>query len=142
MLTVTLAMVIVIIKLFPQSDLAVLLHRHLVEYPVERLARVERRHVIFALLVIAVLLLAQELIAVAGPADMAFVFLWDVSIYLDLTGVALTVAAVRWTKTVWTLARALPRRSIRIRSAHRRSIKTNARPKPANDDDVHRCIAA
>lgn len=141
MLALALTIVVIILKLFPRSSLAVFLHRHLVERPVERLASVERHHIVFALLVIAALLIAQDLLPVAGPADMAFAFLWDVSIYLDLTGVALAVTALRWTKVIWTLARPVPRKSGLARCPRPRSRTTKPIAKPSNDDDVHRLSA-
>ena len=128
--------IILILKLFPQTPAARLLHTYLVERPAAWLASRTRAHVIFALFIIVLAFAGREFVLVAGTADIAMVLAWDVSLFVDaliVTWTAATVARIKgWRQMLiarWQAVR-LPKRP--SRAARRR----RSRPeRPANDDE-------
>lgn len=138
MLTVLLLGVTAILRGFPETAVALWLDRQVTEIAA-RAARIERRHLVFLALMTLVLVAGSELLAIGGPLDGALVLLWDVSTYLDIVMVSVTVAAVARGRMVLRLvaprlARVLPRR---------RTPRTRAaRPeRPSANDDDHRAFA-
>ena len=129
---------VLVMKLTPHSSLGRWLNAALVERPLERLTKMDRRHLIFLLLVIGVALFASEAIMAMGSFDLFTAFAWDLSVYLDVmvfTYALATIARGRQAARWLALRGALLLRR-RPRSRARRS---SAVRKPAersdNDDD-------
>lgn len=119
LLLVTLTM-----KLFPRVPLSRALHRLLVEMPLAALVTLRRRHVIFVLIVAAMLFAGAELIMMVGAPEIAVVLAWDVSFYVDALLAAWALAAAG------TMAR--PLRGARRRAPRRRRPASKV---AANDSD-------
>jgi hypothetical protein len=142
LLTATLVM-----KLFPETPLARALHRILVAGPLERIASMGRRHLIFAMVALAMLLAGTELILLLGSTDIALMMAWDVSLYVDAAIAAWTLAAVSRGKGAWLLMRSrvarLARRSPRPRAPRRHAAtRTNANDADAGDGPPARVALA
>lgn len=128
------------IALAPGSSVARILKAWLVDWPAARLIGVQRRHLIFLFVAIVS---AQALMTVGMP-DLGVALAWDVSVYVDLALLGLTMAAVtnvkaagrslaaRW--RVFRQARFMPRRRAKRTPLHRPTAP------PANDD-VHPAFA-
>jgi len=123
------------IALAPNAVIARFLRPWLVDWPASKLANFERRHLIFLILAI---ISAQALVSV-GMSDLGIALAWDVSAYVDLVLIGLTMATVnnvrataRLIATQWRVRRtvhAKPRRR-----AKRTLVRRPAEP-PVNDDD-------
>lgn len=136
MLTGLVVFAIVLLRGFPETPAARWLDRTLVA----GLRKITRTHLIFLILMSVILIAGTELLAMAGPFDMALVLVWDVSAYIDI---ALTTAVVAGASRGGAglrvvVARFLPRRSARAR---RSRVGTPSKAKPANDDDGPRVFA-
>jgi hypothetical protein len=134
MLTGLLLTLTLVMRLFPETALARSLHRRLIEWPLTRLAALDRRHVILVFLVAGVVLFASDLVFMLGSSDLAVALAWDVSIYADALLAACALAAVARGKAAWRalLIRAVSRpRRPRVRS--RRPVRAQ-RP-TSNDSD-------
>jgi hypothetical protein len=108
-----------VMKLAPRSPLGRWLNTALVARPLERIARMDRRHVIFALLVIGAVLFASETIMAIGSFDLITAFAWDLTAYLDVMVITYALAAV---------ARARDGlKALQVRAA--RTLRRNARPR-------------
>jgi hypothetical protein len=130
------------ILLFPETPAARLLHRYLAEKPADLLARIERKHVIFAIVGVFVLLSAGEMLAILG-SDVAVLIAWDMSLYLDAAIAVWTASALTRIRSAWSVVCSRVR-SIAFRAKSRavlgRQAKTRRNPgssPPANDDDRH-----
>ena len=126
-----LLLAILVMCLFPATPAAKWLHLHLVELPMAVAAKLERRHVIFILLMI---LFAQAAAAALPLADVAALGLWDLAAYVDAVAVASVVAVAsraRW--IVRAIAASLLRRP---NAARARRTRPQRRELPANDDGV------
>lgn len=106
---------IVVLRWFPGTALARWLERQVTEVR-RRLARIERRHVLFAVLLTLIVVFAGEALAMLGPLEMGLVVLFDVSTYIDIVLVAGTMAAIACGRGVlqW-IAMRLPRPRARAR---------------------------
>lgn len=116
-------LIIAMMKLFPTLPVSRLLHRTIVELPLLKLATMDRRHVIFGVALLVMLVTASEMIMLLGSADVAILLAWDVSIYLDAVLAIWTLAAVTRSKAAWqSLAGILTRpfRGARRRAPRRR----------------------
>lgn len=109
------------------------LHRRLVERPAAWLNALDRRHLLFVLLLLAALAAGGELLAMLGPLDMGLVLLWDMATVVDAAIAASVVAgATRLRHGVRYLA-------LRIGGARRRERRTRrASVRPAANDDGKR----
>lgn len=112
------------------------LHSAMVEEPLRLAERLERRHWIF--LVIG--LLAIEAFAVALPADLAVLAVWDVALYVDVVIATWTLSAYARVHSAkaWIDARAgqmgrMRRRAMGLR--RRRLRRPPSSRSGANDDD-------
>lgn len=135
MLTWLLAGLIVVMKLFPTTPAARALHRAFVERPLEKLSAMDRRHLIFAVIALAMLSTGLEMVMLLGSTDLLMLMAWDVSLYVDAVIAVWTVAAVTRLKGAWRYALgriAAPFRAARPRTSRRRI--ATAHP-PANDAD-------
>lgn len=131
MLTGLLVFAMVVLRGFPETAAARWLDR-VVAASVAALGRIERRHLIFLILMTVVLIAGAELLAMGGPLDAGLIVLWDISTYVDIVLTTAVIAgatrgAVGWRAIV---ARFAPRRS----GARRRRVARKA-AKPANEDD-------
>ncbi|MGL4313154.1 MAG: hypothetical protein ACRCSO_04125 [Sphingomonas sp.] len=111
------------------------LHR-LTVLPLARIANgITRQHLLFALLMVAVLLLAGEVIAALGPLDMSLVLLWDVAGLADALITAVSVAVVaRSAARFWRLVPMARRRSPAPRPPRQRRARLTLN-RADNDDD-------
>lgn len=109
------------------------LWRRLVEQPAAWLNGLDRRHLLFALLLLTVLVAGGELLAMLGPLDMGLVLLWDVASFVDA---AIAVTVVAGGTRLGHAVRFLSTRLGIARRRERRSRRTSGRA-PANDDGEH-----
>ncbi|MDR6848625.1 hypothetical protein J2X47_000068 [Sphingomonas sp. BE270] len=132
MLTGLLVYTIIVMQFFPETAVARWLDRT-VAITRDVFGRIERRHLIFLMLTAVILIAGAELLAIAGPFDMALVVLWDVSTYIDIVLTTAVIATATRGGAGWRtlIARFLPRRAPRAR--RRRGVQ--ATPPSANDDD-------
>ena len=122
----------------PRLPVSRLLHRLTVEMPLHRLAVLDRRHAIFALILLAMLFVGSEMIMMLGSADIAMLLAWDVSIFVDALVAAWTLAAVSRSRTAWQMLAGIaarPLRGARRRAPRRRRAGLQA---AANDSDEDR----
>ena len=89
------ASLIAVMRLFPQTPFARLLHHELVERPMRWLSTLKRHHVFYLILVIAMAFAAGEVIAALGSFDVAALFAWDLSIYFDAVAAMIAFAVAR-----------------------------------------------
>lgn len=125
-------------RFFPETAFARLLHFHLVEEPTARLSKLERHHLLFLMIAVAMLFAGSEVIAILGSADMAFSIAWDMSLYFDAVAVAAAVAAARQIRIAVRLARS----SLNVRTVlplgrpHKRERKSRPQPStPASGNE-------
>lgn len=121
--------------LWPQLPAARWLHRTIIETPLDLIGKMERRHIIFALLA----LFLFQAYAMVATVDLATLVLWDLSLYVDLF---ITVWAIKLSAGVegiktWGKTKAASLvRAFRLPNRSRASRIRRKRP-PANDDDHH-----
>ena len=130
-----LLLIIVTMKLFPQVPLARALHLMLIELPLRKIAVMDRRHLLFGVILVGMLFASAELIMMLGSADIAMVMAWDASVYVDALLATWALAAVARSKAAWQALVGLvtrPLRGARLRSSRRRRANTG---KAANDAD-------
>jgi hypothetical protein len=134
MLVGLLALVILILKLFPETPFARLLHGWLVEAPLARASSVRRTDV----LLILILLVAGQSFMLAGSVDVAVLYATDLSFYVDAAIAASFAAAAASLRTRWATFKAVsaapfrrdPRRAPRPRSRRSRPL-----PRISNDHE-------
>jgi len=123
------------IALAPDAPLAQLLKPWLVDWPAAKLSRFERRQLIF---IVVAIVSAQALMSVGMP-DVSVALAWDVSTYVDLALLGLTMAAVTNVKAVGRLLalqwRTFRRPRIRPRQRAKRTPVRRPAARSANDDD-------
>jgi len=128
--------IILAMKLCPDIPIARAMHRAFVEVPFDRLATMDRRHIIFGVVALGMLFSCAELIMLLGSSDLVMLMAWDLSLYVDAVIATWTVAAVTRVRRFWHHVKAriaaLVRLPARPRTSRRRI--TSARP-PANDAD-------
>jgi len=124
---------ILAIRFQPDAAISRLADRYLVRPLAGWLNKLDRRHLIFGLLVLLIVLLAGEMLAALGPLDMGLVLMWDVASFADaLVATTLAASAMRLRPVrawIGAVARVVPRRRERRPAAAVR--KTSA----ANDED-------
>ncbi len=140
MLTGLLLGMMLIMRLFPETPLAKTLHCHLVERPVDWVQNRTRHDLLFYLALTFMLLVGDELVVMLGSFELAMMFAWDVSLYVDaLIATSALSAAGRWKGlTAWMrgkIAVARPAYRRRTRRRARRQISVSKSARPANDDD-------
>ncbi|MDQ3144554.1 MAG: hypothetical protein M3Q57_06705 [Pseudomonadota bacterium] len=134
------AIAILIARLFPTTPTGRWLHLTLVEIPVDWLSRVERKHVIFLL----IMLLAGPSLALALPVELALLYAFDLSVYLDVVVAVGTLGAASRAKLVWArfetaVARAVAPAKILVGVTPRpRATRPRVRKTPANRNDADR----
>jgi hypothetical protein len=134
-------------RFFPETAFARLLQFHLVEQPMARLSKLERHHLLFLMIAIAMLFAGSEIIAILGSADMAFSIAWDMSFYFDAVAVTALVTAARQIRIAVRLTRSSlsTRPTLRLgRKRRSREVRSPAQSRAsasANDDDPHREFA-
>lgn len=131
---------IMIMKWAPLSPLGTALNRQLVELPLQRLARLQRHHLIFVVLIVALLMAGSEAMAALGSVDFAVIYALDVSLYIDGLLMTLALASLARSRSRFAVLRArgssLATR-LRRRFGRRRirALPPGKRPgKSANDD--------
>ncbi|MEO6387155.1 MAG: hypothetical protein ABIT16_08110 [Croceibacterium sp.] len=134
-----LVVLMLVMRLAPQSWFGRVLMRQVVELPLQYLGKLERHHLIFVILIVAMAMVAGELVLALGSVDAALIYALDVSFYIDGLLMTLALASLARTRSglaylrasaamkIGRLRRVFGRR--RTRSARRTSVK------PSNDDD-------
>lgn len=121
----------------PDTDIARWLHRATVQDPLDRLARLERKHILF----LVVGLFAIQAYAAVLPAELAIVLAWDMTAYVDamIATWALSTFARLNSMKAWAAVRMAallaPFRRLRMRARRSRPVRPKARKPAANDDD-------
>ena len=141
MFAATFAFMLAIAKLYPETPIGKAINHMMVAWPLDRLSRMSRTHVIFSLALIVMLVAGAEMIAIVGSADIAVMMAWDVALYVDITLTAITLAAVARGKGAWQALRAVPHaigRRLGVRPRQRRRGAHAEKPKapPSNDDHL------
>lgn len=133
-----------VMKLAPHSGAGRLLNRQLVELPLALFARMERHHLIFVLVVAALLMAGTEVLVGLGTVDFALVYALDMSLYIDGLLATMALASLARTKSgVTALRLGAASLGARMRRTFGRRKTRNARPpraSGANDDD-HPAVA-
>jgi hypothetical protein len=129
---------ILVMKLTPRSPFGRWLNLALVERPLARIAAMNRRQVIFALVMVGVLLFAGEAIVALGSFDLLTAFAWDLTAYLDVMAVAYALAGVARARAElkWLALHASRplRRGPRPRAPRVRGVRKR-QDRASNDDD-------
>lgn len=136
--------IMLVMRLAPASPLGKALNRQLVEVPLRVLGGMRRHHLIFVILMAALVAAGSEAIFAMisiGGVDFAVVYAFDVSLYVDGMLLALALASVSRTRATAALLRAgaialavrMWRRAGRRRARH--APARRATRKPSNDDD-------
>jgi len=137
MLAGCLLFLIATMLLFPGTAMGRLLHEQLVERPLARLQTVRRHHVLFLIGLVALSLIAGEMVVIMGSFDLAIVLAWDISIYVDVVIATSTLAVMGRAKAAWHVLKTKVFRSRgRARNRARRTSRPGRRSHTsANDDD-------
>jgi len=132
------AVALIAMLLAPQTEFGQLCHRQLVERPAHRLLNLQRKDILYGLILLGVMLGGGELAWLLGPEFMA-AYAMDMAIYFDavLVSYAATLAAKLRGARVAVLA-AIGRPFRRSAPRRKRNASTpSAARKPANDDEPH-----
>jgi hypothetical protein len=139
MLTGILGLCIMVMRLCPGTPTARYLHHHCVARPVAWLGRLERRHLLFAMVTVGALLLAGEMIGMLGSADLMLAWTWDLTVYFDAAAVTVVLARVARVTPVVAIARrrlmAWFARSTRSRCNESDTTKSLRTASADNDED-------
>ncbi len=135
MLAGLLGLVILFIRLFPETPIGSALHFYCVELPLRMAHQLERRH----LILLFILLCSGQMLAMIGSAELALAYAVDLSIYYDAVITASLAAAAAKLRTAWfaftqTTSRWLAMVS-RPRARSQRETASTPSKAPANDDD-------
>jgi hypothetical protein len=127
----------VIVRLFPKTELGRWLSFYLVELPCEKLAKFERKHMIF--LVFGIFMVQG--FAMVVSVDLAVIAALDLSLYIDAALSVATVAAVTRISSAWNvvaskylgaIANLVKRKPRAVKS---KTAVSKSALKPSNDDD-------
>jgi hypothetical protein len=129
-----------VMRFAPDSSIGKALNRQLVEVPLRVLGGMRRHHLIFVILLVALMAVGSEAILALGSMDFAVIYALDVSLYVDGLLVTLALASVTRTRSVVALLSAnAASLAVRMRrGSGRRASRAPARRaarKPSNDDD-------
>lgn len=122
--------------LAPDSAAGRAMHRNLVERPLEALAKFERHHLIYFVIMLGFMIGGGEVFAILGPEAVA-AFALDFAIYIDavLVTYALSAAAMAKRSASW-MKRVIIRPFARIAPRRKRTARRSTpRRSSANDDD-------
>jgi hypothetical protein len=130
------AMATAIMTLWPETRAARWLHRHMVDYPLERAEQATRRQMLAALIMVVLLVGSMGEIAALAPGDLLFLYSLDLATYVEVVVTVWTVAAFTSAKGAGRalVARLPKRRAMAQRRRRRRTGPMRAR-KSSNDDD-------
>ena len=128
-----------VMKLLPHSPYGRFLNSTLVQRPLARLAEMDRRQVIFVMVLVGLTLFATDMVFLFGSYDLLALYAWDLTVYLDVTVIAFALATVaRGRSTVrWLTVRAslALRRAPRPRARRSRADLSKQQDRVDNDDD-------
>ena len=131
--------VTVLLRCCPKAPMACYLQNAVVARFCQWLDGLSRRHIIYAVIVVGLLLTAGELVAMLGSTDLLFAYALDLSFYADaLIASAGLAAMARGARVALTLRKSRAARVFRRPQAarRRRSVAERAQAKPpVNDDD-------
>lgn len=125
--------VMLVMKLFPETPAARLLHLQLVEKP----AAWTRRQLIYAALLVGLCFAGGEFVMLAGGADMAMLMAWDMAFAFDVMIAAWTAATMGRLRVMRDYV-AVRWRGVRPRS---RAVRTRVRKPSADNDDEPGLVA-
>jgi hypothetical protein len=135
-----LLLMILTMKLFPEVPASRLMHRALVEVPLRGLAAMSRRHMIYGVVLVAMLAAGVEMVVMLGSTDLVMLMAWDVSLYVDAVIAAWTIATVARGKAAWQVlaGRLAGRRGTpRPRAPRRRREGSKTAANDAGEDGGH-----
>ena len=118
-----------IMRLWPEIPIARWLHLVLVEAPLRLAAGLERRHLVFLILLLVVLAAGGEMLALAGP-NIGVAIIWDVATYVDLAAAMMAAGALARTRPKYFLLRARISSLVRRIAGHRRQRRARRLSKP------------
>jgi hypothetical protein len=131
-----------IMRVWPQTPVARFFHVHLVERPVAWAAGFERHQLLYVFALGALLLMSAEVIAIFGSAELAMVYAFDLSLYVDAALATYMAAVVSRIQTArnWLIGhvRRWTHRVARPVSTKRVARQRRVRPKlkiASNDDE-------
>ena len=134
-----LTVVMLVMKVAPQSPLGRWLNRTLVERPQQKIATMDRRHVMMLMILAAITLFATDMVFMFGSYDLLTLYAWDLSTYLDVMVLAYALAgAARARATLRSIAcraAAFLRRLPRARAKRLRASAAKPRKRSDNDDE-------
>ncbi|MGJ3648796.1 hypothetical protein ACLB0R_10020 [Sphingomonas sp. GlSt437] len=135
MIALALALIAIIgIRLSPDAFISRLVDRWLVRPIAGYLNKLDRRHLIFVVLILLVMLTAGELLAAFGPLDAGLILMWDVASFADaIAATVLAASIIRLKPIVAQLRLVVSRWQPRRRQRRDRSGATTIRA--ANDED-------
>lgn len=132
MLALVLGMLLFTLRRWPDLPLCRAAQRRVITPLAAALNRLDRRHILFALVLLPVLLGAGELIVLMGSVDAALLLAWDASLFADALIASVALATLRPLRALRPLlARLRPPATPRARRLRR---ARRAAP-PANDGD-------
>ena len=137
-MTVLLLGATLILRLCPETPLALFLRDQLVVRPLAWFANLRRHDIIYYIIVAGLLLSAGEMVAMLGSADLVLAFAADLALYFDIVAIGMIVALGSRLKVALQFIAARFESAVRIlkrtpgkrRRRERRSCK-----RACNDDD-------
>ncbi|MFT3726594.1 MAG: hypothetical protein QM759_02065 [Terricaulis sp.] len=141
MITGLFALCVLVMRCFPETALARWLNANLVERPLAWLSRLRRRDVILLFVMIALLLVANDVIMLFGAGELLAIGV-NLSVYFDAVLVATAVTIAATVATAWRAMRARLATWLRAaalwraRVARRVRSRTRRTPKSLSDDDA------
>lgn len=128
-----------VMTLFPDIPASRAMHRAFIEVPLEKLAVMDRRHVIFGAVAVFMMFSCAELIMILGSSDLVMLIAWDMALYVDAVIATWTLAAVTRAKGAWAFLKAClaapSRTALRPRASRRKTIGTRSASNDSDEDD-------
>lgn len=137
-----------VMRFAPDSSIGKALNHQLVERPLRVIGGMQRHHLIFVIVMAALLVAGGEVILALGSMDFAVLYALDVSLYVDGLLMTLALASLTRTRSAMALLRAgataLAARIVRRagRGRARRAPARRVTRKPSNDDHPAFALAA
>src|SRR5688572_23104674 len=106
---------VLVLRLAPHSPAARLLHRQLVEAPLEQLAAFRSHHLLYAAILPLLMLGGWEIVMMAGSVDFLMIYAMDLAIYFDAVLVTYALAAFSMARNSLRYTRLRLRKGGRVR---------------------------
>lgn len=133
------AVLIVLLWRFPDALISRIVNRTICLPLAQMLIKVERRHILFAVMMVAVMIFAGDLVGMLGPLDAGFILLFDLATYIDILMIASLTAigagAVTGCRAVQGSVQRIMLGVRRMPRARSRRTRSERHDPAANDDD-------